>query len=565
MTIGAIATFCVLLVTLYPAWGQSTSPAKLEVPVPSMGAPNAAEVATGDVYLDGRKLFAIAAPAVRPQTNQTTTTPPIRERVEKIETTLASIANSAIAPDALKVSANLDHDSRLPVLYVGDRYLLTVTTLDAQLQGQSPEQRANDLTQTLKQALVNARQERQLDSLGRAAGWAVLLLLGMVVASWVVKGIQRRLKKRLSEAPTQLEAPSSTLDPHRLQPGSVATILVVQTQIRRRLQRNLDDAQRRLWQLVQIGIWSGGSYMLLGLFPYTRWLQPLVFSKPLQVFGIVLLTYAAMRVFNVLIDRSFSALTDNEILVPDRSQRLALRVSTFSRVLRSVVAIALVGLGVLSILSVLGVELGPVLAGAGLLGLALSLASQNLIKDMINGLLILAEDQYAVGDMIQIGKASGLVEYMNLRITQLRNAEGRLITIPNSAITVVENLSKDWSRVDLAITIAYDSDVDQAIAVIKQVSHDLSQDQHWQSMIPEPPQVLGVEDLGNEGITLRIWIKTIPLAQWNVAREFRRRLKRALDDADIPIGLPQQSLWFHGTPEIIPPEDGLKPNQPPID
>jgi len=197
--------------------------------------------------------------------------------------------------------------------------------------------------------------------------------------------------------------------------------------------------------------------------------------------------------------------------------------------------------------------------------LAISLAAQGLIKDLVNGFLILCEDQYGIGDWIAVGNVDGLVENKNLRITQIRTTEGRLITIPNSAITVVENLSKDWSRVDLAITIAYDSDVDQAIAVIKQVSHDLSQDQHWQSMIPEPPQVLGVEDLGNEGITLRIWIKTIPLAQWNVAREFRRRLKRALDDADIPIGLPQQSLWFHGTPEIIPPEDGLKPNQPPID
>jgi small conductance mechanosensitive channel len=296
-----------------------------------------------------------------------------------------------------------------------------------------------------------------------------------------------------------------------------------------------------------LGLWIGGLFVILGLFPYTRWLQSLILSGPLKILGIVIAIYLLIRVSDTFIDRFFNALTANELLPPDTSQRLAQRVTTFSRVLRSLVATVWISTGILTTLSIVGVELGPVLAGAGILGLALSFASQNLIKDVINGLLILWEDQYAVGDVIQIGKASGLVESLNLRITQLRNSEGRLITIPNSSITVVENLSKDWSRVDLGITIAYDANVDRAITVVKQVGEDMTSDPAWKDKIPEPPDVLGVDEIGNNGITLRVWIKTLPLQQWNVAREFRRRLKRSLDDEGIAIGLPQQSLWFRNS------------------
>jgi small conductance mechanosensitive channel len=133
-----------------------------------------------------------------------------------------------------------------------------------------------------------------------------------------------------------------------------------------------------------------------------------------------------------------------------------------------------------------------------------------------------------------------------------------LITIPNSSITVVENLSKDWSRVDLAITIAYDANVDRAITVVKQVGEDMTSDLIWKDKIPEPPDVLGVDEIGNNGITLRVWIKTLPLQQWNVAREFRRRLKRSLDDEGIAIGLPQQSLWFRNSSDRSP-VDGKEP------
>lgn len=554
-----IAVAALLTVMPPAAWGQSPSPAaspsvsftpKLDLPNPiaTLGSSDTT-IVTGDVRLDGRKLFTIATPAVNPQPNQSNETLPVQERVEKIETTLNTLVKEGFDPKNVSVVYTIDSQSGQPVVTVNDRYLMTVTSLDAQIQGQEVERWAQELTQTIKKALLQAHQERQSDYLVRQALLAGQILLGVAIASWVIAGIQRRLKRQQELLKSLATEEAEILpDPRRTTDGPA--LASVRVRMDERQQRNLKDVQRRLLQLAQIVIWSSSIFAVLGLFYFSRRLQPLIFSTPLKVLGTLLITYVVIRISSVLIDRFFGSVVVQDFISPDRSQRLALRVSTFSRVLTNVIAAFCMIVALLSILSTLGVNLAPVLAGAGILGLAVSFASQNLIKDMINGLLILSEDQYAVGDVIQIDKVSGLVEYMSLRITQLRNAEGRLITIPNGTISVVENLSKDWSRVDLAVTIAYDADVDLALELIQQVGAAMSRDPDWQSKIPEPPEVLGVDEFSNAGITIRIWIKTAPLEQWKVAREFRRRLKLALDRAGIAIGVPQQSLWFRraGTP-----------------
>jgi len=224
------------------------------------------------------------------------------------------------------------------------------------------------------------------------------------------------------------------------------------------------------------------------------------------------------------------------------TQRVALRFFTFARVVKSVLTLLIIGSGVIVALSLLGVRVAPLLAGAGIIGLGISFASQSLIKDMINGFLILLEDQYGVGDVISVGNVSGLVENMNLRITQLRSADGSLITVPNSSIAIVQNLSKEWSRVDLTIDVAYEADIDRAMTVIQQVATEMSRDRQWRDLILDPPTVLGIDKMDNAGIMVRVWIKTQPLKQWEVSREFRRRLKLALDKAEIPIGGPQQPV-----------------------
>jgi len=186
-----------------------------------------------------------------------------------------------------------------------------------------------------------------------------------------------------------------------------------------------------------------------------------------------------------------------------------------------------------------------------------ALASQNLIKDAINGFLIILEDQYALGDVIAVGNVTGLVEKLNLRITQLRDAEGRLITIPNSEIKIVANLSSRWSRADLSIPVAYQADVDQALKLIETVALDMDKDPQWQEEILETPQVLGVENFSDRGLMIRVWIKTQPLQQWNVSREYRRRLKVAFDQAGIQIPFPQQAIWVNEAQSLKSESNGL--------
>jgi small conductance mechanosensitive channel len=229
-----------------------------------------------------------------------------------------------------------------------------------------------------------------------------------------------------------------------------------------------------------------------------------------------------------------------------------MRVSTVSRVAKGTVAAVWIVTGILVALSWIDIDIGPLLAGAGIIGLGLSLASQNLLKDAINGFFIILEDQYAVGDVIDVSGVAGFVENINLRITQLRDAEGRLITIPNSEVKIVANLSSHWSRANVRIPVGYKSDVDAALELIHQVAEAMHQDPEWKELILEPPLILGVDDFGDRGLLILVWIMTQPLKQWDVSREFRRRVKIAFDAAGIFLPLPQQEIWFHQADSVMP-------------
>lgn len=546
-SLGSAALLVALLLAASPTWGQAEPPT-LEVPGlnnplrSSLVEPEAdgPSIATADVRLDGYSLFAIAAPTLATSTDRSTT--PIRERVRGIERTLGQIASSNFDPEALEVESTVDPSSNLPVITINDQYLMTVTTLDAQLQVQTPERWAGQLTGIIERALVRAHQERQIEYLTRQSLIASGIILAVLLGSWVFTAWQRHFSSRQKRLEANIPADAEIAAGAADEPALAAAALNRQGATRRR--RNQNDLKRRLLQVGQIGLWGGGLFLILGLFPYSRWLQPLLFSAPLKIVTIGLGIYILIRISDLVIDRFTAAFARGELVDPEASQRLSLRVSTFSRVLKSGAGVIWIVIGILGSLSVVGVDLVPLLAGAGLIGLAISFAAQSLIKDMINGILILFEDQYAVGDVIVVGEVSGFVENMNLRITQLRDSEGQLITVPNSTIEVVQNLSKDWSRVDLTIDLAYGTDPNHALGVIHQLSQELYSDPQWQPKMLEPPEVLGIDSVTHSGILVRVWIKTLPLQQWVVGREFRRRLALVLDQHGLAIGVPQQSLWF---------------------
>jgi len=511
-----------------------------------LATPETRDVAIGTVDLDGRNLFTVTTPAISPtatSTPQPNAANPLQQRIEGIELKLNRIVESRVAPETLRVTWKLEPRSNLPIVLINDQYLMTVTTLDAQVQGQDITLWSDSLTQVIQEALIQAKQERQPIFLFQQALRAAAIILAVLLSSWLLTRFQRRIKARLAELERE-KMMTPPVPAARSDTTAPAVKAIVQRQLIQRQQRNLTDMQRRLVQVTQVGLWVGGACIILGLFPYSRWLQPLVLSTPLKILGIALSTYLAIRVSAILVDRFFETLEGGEFIDSEAFQRLALRVSTFSRVLKSITQILWIGAGLLTTLSVVGVDLVPLLAGAGIVGLAISFASQNLIKDIINGFLILVDDQYAVGDVIKVGEVSGLVENMTLRITQLRDTEGRLITVPNSAVTIVQNLSKDWSRVDVAIDISHKTNPDAALEAFSHVSKEMYNDPDWQPKITAPPEVLGIDEIDYTGFKVRVWIKTKPLEQWKVAREFRRRLKLALDERGIAIGVPQEAIYL---------------------
>ena len=501
---------------------------------------NIANVDSASVKLDGYQLFLLTAPSVNQRF-------PLEQRVKGIEEELNRVANSNFDPNTLQVTTSIDEKSDQPVINIDNRYLMTVTTLDAQLQGGDPQRWANSLTRIIGDALIRAHQERQPIFLRDRSLLALGIFIAAIATNRLITKLEKYLKKRKqvveSQIDNQLEAKLDAVPLDELQ-----------QQLSLKQQFNLDDLQQRILQIGQIGIIGSSIFVVLGLFPYTRWLQSFIISTPLQILGIIIVAYVLIRISNLLIARFAIVLKEKDYMMLKPSQRLELRVSTITQVLTNVVAIFWVCAASLMALSVIGVDLIPLLAGAGIVGLAISFAAQGLIKDIINGFLIILEDQYAVGDVIVVGTLGGLVENMNLRITQIRNNEGQLITIPNSAIAIVQNLSKDWARVDLTIQISYETDPDRALAVLRKLSQEIYAETEWQSKILEIPEVLGIDDLQHSGMLIRIWIKTQPLQQWAVGREFRRRLQMAMQKEGIAIGIPRQALFVQNplTPDATP-------------
>src|SRR3954468_24986406 len=216
-----------------------------------------------------------------------------------------------------------------------------------------------------------------------------------------------------------------------------------------------------------------------------------------------------------------SILTDTGELSP----RSTVRVDALSTVLRSVVSFAIWTMATFLVLSQIGINLGPMLAGAGILGVAIGFGSQSLVKDFLSGIFILVEDQFGVGDIVDVGEAVGVVEVVSLRTTRLRSVDGTVWHVPNGEIRRVGNKSQHWSRALLDIQVAYTTDLDEASSVIKQVADGIWQEQP--ETILEEPELWGVENLGAHGVDIRLVVKTQPSKQWEVSRLIRERIKSA--------------------------------------
>ena len=195
-----------------------------------------------------------------------------------------------------------------------------------------------------------------------------------------------------------------------------------------------------------------------------------------------------------------------------------------------------------------GFNMAPLLAGAGIVGLAFGFGGQYLIRDLINGLFILIEGQYSINDVVKIGEYGGLVEDVNLRITRLRDLEGRVIFIPNGEIKMVVNYTKDYAQALLNVGVAYKENVDKVMDVIKEVGNELRSDRYFGRLILANLEMLGVDDFADSAVIIKFRMKTLPIKQWEVMREFRRRLKNRFDEMGIEIPFPHRTVYW-GTGE----------------
>lgn len=237
------------------------------------------------------------------------------------------------------------------------------------------------------------------------------------------------------------------------------------------------------------------------------------------------------------------------------------RAETIGNLLRSTITLVVWAVAALTIMSELGLDLGPLLAGAGIAGVALGFGAQHLVRDFLSGMFMLIEDQYGVGDVIDVGPASGVVESVSLRSTRIRDVEGTVWHMPNGSISRVGNKSQQWSRALLDIEVSYSTHTDHAESTIQRVADEMALDPEWSADILGPPEVWGVEQLGADGVTIRLVVKTRPLAQWNVARQLRSRLKATFAEEGIEIPFPQRVVWHRGVEDArpAPSADGHRP------
>lgn len=220
------------------------------------------------------------------------------------------------------------------------------------------------------------------------------------------------------------------------------------------------------------------------------------------------------------------------------------RTRTLGEVVRYVIVLVVFAVATMTVLKELGIDIGPVLAAAGIVGLAVGFGAQSLVKDVISGFFILLEDQIRVGDVINIADKGGLVEKVGLRTTVLRDLQGNVHYVPNGNISVVTNMTKEFSRYVFDIGVAYREDVDEVIEVIKGIDEEMRQDPEFKDDIIEPIEIMGLDQFANSAIVIRARTTTLPIKQWRVGREFNRRIKKKFDELNIEIPFPHVTLYM---------------------
>jgi len=282
-------------------------------------------------------------------------------------------------------------------------------------------------------------------------------------------------------------------------------------------------------------------------------------DKPLQIMLVLLialvLTAMARRWVKRITTRLLNSPTDGvaglgrlgidlPFSMPKPDPRRQARAESASVVLTNTIVVSIWVIAALMICGIVGIQLAPLLAGAGIAGVALGFGAQSLVKDCIAGLFMLMEDQYGIGDVVDLGEAVGVVEEVSLRTTVLRGVDGTVWHVPNGVVQRVGNRSQLWSVAVIDVDVAYETDVAQARELLQRAAEEVCGRSELAGTVIEPPIVLGVESLGADGITLRLTVKVEPGTQWTLQRALREHVKAVFDHAAIEIPYPQRTVWI---------------------
>ncbi len=514
----------------------------------------AGDIEYASVHLDGFALFQIASQDFTASESRELS--PVERRARRIERGLNNIINRGFDPTTLQVStATLNN---LTVIVAKDnqklpqQVILTVTEVDALIDSSSVGDLADRWVKIIQTALLQAWQERQPAPRRQQVITATIIILGLTFLSWVSIWWQRHLRNRFNLLKKQAKRQSDQNLPINSPPRkdrSQEPILAAlgdssnfrqQADIQRQLTLNI--LWKRLALIGLILLWFGGIAAILYVFPETRLEGRGIIRIPLRIFIIWLLLTSVSNMVNLYVNFRLREWVEEGAVFSENLERRILRAPTLLEVWREIITFIAIFLGIFGFLAWMGLSFAFLLTGAGLVGALLTFAFQDLLKDWINGFLIVFEDQYTVGDMVQFQEFIGLVENMSLRATQLRAADGRLITIAHNQIITAHNLSKDWARVDFTIEVAYQTEPDLAISLMAAIAENMAVDPQWQEDIINPVQVAGVSRVSHTGMEIMLRIVVKRLRQWDIEREYRRRLKIAFEEKGIHIGIPQQSF-----------------------
>ena len=524
---------------------------------PSLDITQVGNLDIGKVRLDGKLLFRVATPTPE-DTGNSKSRSPIERRVKTIEFHLSDIVKRGFDPNTLKVTPSKLGNQTIIIASDkdwGPRNVLNVTPYDVELDEPGTiEEIAERWSKIIKKALLQAWQQRQPKYQKQQIPFLLGVLAAMVTGSFGIKKLQELrgyIRQKVEQHQQELEATES--NPSESFPSDTSADAVSfqlpQEKPRYGLARYLPqlslDQQiginliiRRVLFAIQFVIWFGGMAIILQRFPQTHAFGAWLLRVPLAYIGIPIGVQILKLVLDTTIKSNIKRIVDRIREGGNGNVRLHARARTILTVLEELTRYLAVLLGLLVFFYVIK-ALHIILIAIG----AIAFLSQDVLKDFLQTYFIILEDQYALGDWVQIGDVTGQVEKISLRASQVRARCGDLFTISHGSFTEVTNFSHRYSGIDLYIDVAYNSDLDCALAVIEQVAKQMQKDDLWGQYI-NAVKMKGVETFGDNSITIYLILHTEASQQWEVGREYRRRLKSAFDQAGIDIPFPQRSIWF---------------------